>query len=550
MIAKPFSTTKYPYPDKSHAGSLLWFLLGRAFIASLFLGGTVYFSYSSSVSPPYHLDLRLVLLLALTFLQICFSLLWILKGVRRQGAFIQVQIVWDLALCTLTVYVTGGVASQFAFLYIFVIFASGLFCKTTEVFMTFAAAMILYGGLVDLQYYGFISPESHLSSQQIFYRLFLNSAAFLLTGLLSAVLSSRLQKSQCLLERERSEFVELEHLNSLILKSIPSGLAVIDLQGGVRSFNEAAASISGVDSRGALSSTVADIFPQLDLRSANLLVERGEFHYVHPVGEQRIIGYSTSSIHDSSGSYCGILIAFQDLTKIKKMEQDLQLKDKLSAIGGLSAGLAHEIRNPLASLSGSVELMKENATFSAADEQLMEIVSREAGRLNRLLSDFLIFARPREPQCVHCNLSIVIDDVVALARSDADFAGITISWDYSEDLWADVDQEMFQQLIWNLVKNGSRFVGKPGQIGIYVSVEQHSFWVDDNGHGVDDAMRKKIFEPFYTTRADGTGLGLSIAHSIVTAHDGTIECLDNSWGGARFLVSLPVVNRDAGDKIG
>lgn len=520
---------------------LLWYVLGRAFIVTLFLGGTVVVGMSHPFAFFHFPDLRLIFLLSVTFLQICFSLLWLLLWQRRLRQFVQFQLVWDLLLCLGTVYITGGITSLFSFTFIFVILSCALVASRAELYSTIVAAVILYAGLVSLQFYGYLPLKAaavELSPADVVYRLFLNVAAFLLAGLLGAVLSARLRRSQQLLEREQHDHAELEMLNSAILRSIPSGLIVVDGKGWIHSFNSAAAQISGVAVEKALELNIKQIFAAVDVASMTLPQERKEFVFVASDGDERIIGYSAR--HITTGDNTSILLTFQDLTESKKLEESLRLGERLAAVGALAAGLAHEIRNPLASLSGSVQLLAEQGNFGRVDRQLLDIVHRETSRLNRLVSDFLVFAKPRQPECERCDIGALLRELVALMSADPAYADVDIDCGACHECSISADVEQIRQALWNLLVNAAIFALEPKQVQIGMDCQRHCFWIDDNGPGVAENIKKRIFEPFYTTRASGTGLGLSIVHAIVSAHGGTIECLDSPLGGTRMQVYLPV----------
>nr|WP_321989758.1 ATP-binding protein [Desulfuromonas acetoxidans] len=522
-------------------GTLLWYLLGRAFIVTLFLGGTLFLELPQAFQASFAPHVRLIFLLSLTLFQICFSLLWLFRWQYHLRQFVQFQLVWDLLLSVLTVYVTGGATSLFSFLFIFVILSSALMATRTDVMVTVAASVILYGGLVDLQYYGYIQIDVEtlqMTQSDVFYRLFLNVTAFLLSGILGTILAGRLRRSEELLQQERHDYAELERMNRIILQNIPSGLIVVDAYGVIRSFNYAAAVISGVAVTNSIRKPLGQVFPQLCLAEMVLPVERGEFDYSHPEGGKRILGYNALPFKDFLNKEVGTLITFQDLTETKRLERNLQLGERLAAIGKLAAGLAHEIRNPLASLSGSVQLLTEQGGLDQSDQRLLEIVNRETSRLNRLLGDFLVFARPRAPEKSLCSMNTLIKEVYELAKADPRFSSVDLKIDIMGDRSLQVDSGQIHQALWNLLVNAVQFALPPKRIAIGFNSDNYALWVDDNGPGVNGDEQKKIFEPFYSSRAEGTGLGLSIIHAIVTAHQATIECLENSWGGARFQINF------------
>ena len=528
-------------PLSFSVSALLWYLLGRAFIVTLFLGGTVFLEFPQSLQSFFIPDLRLIFLLSLTFFQICFSLLWLLRWQNHLRQFVQFQLVWDLLLSILAVYMTGGTASPFSFLFIFVILSSALMATRFDVIVTVAAAVVLYGGLIDLQFYGYLPTgpgAMEMTPSDVFYRLFLNVTAFLLTGFLGTILANRMRYSESLLEQERQDYAELERLNHIILHNIPSGLIVVDGDGVIRSFNFAAVAICGIAVSTAIRSPLAQIFPQLPPEKLSQPVERGEFAYIKPGGEKRILGFNALPFRDIQQKQAGTLITFQDLTETKRLEQNLQLGERLAAVGKLAAGLAHEIRNPLASLSGSVQLLTEQSCLDGSDKHLLEIVNRETSRLNRLLSDFLVFARPRAPEKKFSSIKSLIGEVYDLARTDPKFSFVDLRLDIKEDKSLLIDSGQIHQALWNLLVNAEQFATPPKKIIIGFDASKNALWVDDNGPGVHGDEKKQIFEPFYSSRAEGTGLGLAIIHAIVTAHQATVECLESPLGGARFEIDF------------
>jgi len=520
-------------------GLLVWYLLGRAFIVTLFLGGSI---FVSQVYPGETLlvpDLRLLVLLSVTFLQICFSLLWLLRWPSYLRYFVQLQISWDLVLSFLVVYITGGSASLFPFLFIFVIISCALISSRKQLYSTVLAAIVLYAGLVGLQYYAylpFVHDPDVMSDKEIIYRLFLNVVAFLLAGTLGSILASRLQRSEQLLQRERHDYAELEQLNSVILHSITSGLIVVDSSEAIRAFNSAAAVICSMPASVAYNKKLSDILPNLVIDQSALPIERAEFDFVTALGEQRVIGYNATKIHDEKSALLRILITFQDLTEAKALEHNLQLGARLAAIGKLAAGLAHEIRNPLASLGGSIQLLSESLDSDVAEQELFDIAQRETERLNRLVSDFLVFAKPQLPVLRVGDLVEVVREVLVLAKADPLFSEVQVQTQLPDSFSLTMDAGQMHQALWNLLVNAAQFAQEPKQILVAIDSDKQMLWIDDNGFGISSEDKKQIFEPFYTSRPQGTGLGLSIVHGIVSAHGWLVDCSENEWGGARMQI--------------
>ncbi|MBN2644319.1 MAG: PAS domain S-box protein [Desulfuromonadaceae bacterium] len=520
--------------------SLLWFVLARFFVVTLFLGGTVFWQFLSSEYDPPKLNIRLLLILTCSFLQNCFSLFFLLRRREPSSLFVQWQLVWDLVLCAAVVYVTGGMFSRFAFLFIFVILSSGLLCHAKEVLGTLSASVVLYGGLANLHYYGLLPASGFAASspmtdgQDVFFLLFLNLTAFFLTGFLSFLLARRLQHAALLLDQKKVEHEDLEQLNLLILRHIAGGLIVVDAQGLICSFNASAESMTGVAAENAIGCHVQQVFPAFPWQGA-VTVERREFVFQNSRNEQRTVGYRVVPLsQDQRGRS---IVAFQDLTEVKRLERNLQREERLAAVGGLAAGLAHEIRNPLAALSSSVQMLQEQLQ-DEQQQRLMAIVARESERLNLLLSDFLVFARPRPPHKRSVDLCGLLGDLCLLLKTSKPFEHVELKTLLPESWLVEVDKEQMIQAAWDLLVNAASFSPQGGVVTCAASPQDGCFWVEDEGPGVEPEHEERIFEPFFTTRAEGTGLGLAIAYALIKAQGWSLEYQRAFSGGARFVVRI------------
>lgn len=237
-----------------------------------------------------------------------------------------------------------------------------------------------------------------------------------------------------------------------------------------------------------------------------------------------------------------MLITFQDLSHLKEMEAQLKRADRLAAAGQLAAGMAHEIRNPLASISGSVQLLMEDDKLEQQDRRLMGIVVREAERLNALLTDFLVFARP-SPLCFESvDLAELLDELVVMVAADERFKDIELQKDYDSALEWYCDRGQLRQALWNLLVNGAEAMEHGGRLICGLDSEAAAVFIEDTGPGIPDAIREKVFDPFFTTKDSGTGLGLATVHAIVEAHQGRLDLIKAEGGGERFVISMPRPN--------
>lgn len=514
----------------------LWYVLVRFLVLSLFLGGTVFFALVVYGHPGIFSNTKLVSILSLYLLQIGLALFWLLRF-GPSTLFVQIQIVWDLITCAAVVYFTGGMYSDFAFLFLFVILTSGLISTKKNVLVTLLASIVLYGGLTILDFYGFLPLYAWQtrSDTNIFYMLFLNFTAFVFAAFIGAVLSSRLQQYAQKIEEQQREHAELETFNHLILQNITSGLILTDNRGKILLINQVAQQICAIDAAMVINLPVTRALPGFNCPEPQERIERAEFKFTNAAGIKLTLGYSSTPI--KQGESINILLMFQDLTQIKRLEQNLRREEHLAAIGSLSAGLAHEIRNPLASLGGSVQLLTEQAG-SSMQQRLLNIIARETARLNNLVDDFLNFANPHTPVKRKTDINAVLSDIEHLLRGSEQFSSIDIRFRCSDNWYEDVDEGQIKQVVWNLLVNAANFCAVPGIIECESNRAERSFWVDDNGPGVDKQLKDVIFEPFRTTRATGTGLGLSIAHALTKANGAVLEYANAPLGGARFKVTF------------
>ncbi len=471
----------------------------------------------------------------------------ILARIRHYRHFINAQISWDLLFVVLIIYLTGGVESLYSFLFILVIIAASVFFPRPQLLVVASASSILYGSLLDLQYYGYlplvVSPSASKDLQHfdVFYAVFLHVGAFFLTALLSGALAERLRRSEEAREKREIDYGELERLNQAILTNINSGLMVVNPTGRIRSFNSAASKITGYSLEEVYNRPINVILPEfgnLSTDSSNY-VERGEIEYYKTTEEVLTLGYSVGRIVETDGQLLGLLISFQDLTEYKTLEAQLKRADRLAAVGRLASGLAHEIRNPLASISGSVQLLLEDEKVNEEDRHLMNIVVKEADRLSLLLSDFLNFARPSPLQVELVDIASLLDELIALLSASAQFQNVTVDKAYRGPIQMNVDPQKIHQILWDLLINAGEAVSPAGSVRVDINASLGEIIVEDTGPGIAEEDRDKLFEPFYTTKDKGTGLGLANVYANVDAHHGRIYVEPSRFGGARFVVELP-----------
>lgn len=532
--------------DKTSARFFYWYLLVRLPVILLILGGTVIneVRFAGPGSP------------VLNWLYLLAGL-WVVQSVlfaipfsrdRRTVSLLRFQVSFDLLCATALIFLAGGIASHLSFLYIFIIFSVSLFLPRKDVYIAASAAAILYGGLLDLQYYAILpvvssTPPVELSSRQVFYDIFINVLGFYLIAFLSSLLAERLRRSEQALKKRQIDYEELENLNRIILNNIPSGLIIVNTAGRIRSANAGATAITGYALETIYNRPVAELFPDLvvlekgDFRT----VVRGETRLIDQPGGEKPVGYTSSVVRDVAGRTLGLLITFQDLTPLKEMEAQLRRADRLATVGQLAAGMAHEIRNPLAAISGSVQLLMEGDKLTGEDRYLMGIVLREAERLNRLLTDFLVYARTSPPRLEDVDVVEMLDELVALLDADERFTEIQWHREGSGPLRWRCDRNQLRQALWNLLLNAAEAMTAGGRLTCGIDADEGTVSIEDAGPGIPEEIREKVFDPFFTTKDRGTGLGLSTVHAIVEAHRGRLDLMRGAAGGERFVIRLEPV---------
>jgi two-component system sensor histidine kinase PilS (NtrC family) len=520
------------------------FIFIRALVVTVLLGAFYLFEIEYT-KLPYPTVFR-YLIAAQYILTILYAvaLRWI-KTDKGYTFFSYFQISMDIMGESCLVFLTGGIASRFSFLFPLSIISASIILNRRASYVFAVLASILYGLLIDLQFYRVI-PETTdyiYSNKEYFYTIFANISAFFLVAFLSGYLAEKLLVTTRSLEEKNVILSDLRAFSRDIVESIPSGILTTDLNNRIISFNTAAQEITQYGLDDVMNRTPTDIFPFLsDIRPTERV--EGE---IFQNKEKIIIGIRFSVLKNSAGEPTGMIGVFQDLTSLKAMEEDVKRKEKWASIGELSALIAHELRNPLAALKASVEMLYEKSTSTEHAEQLMKIAISEMDRLNRIVTDFLLYAKPvqqnRKPFDLHQSLS---DIITLLQSSETSRKNVKIVSHLTGKLFIHGDSRQLQQVFWNLGLNAVHAVKGDGTVTISTENRSDTVRIEfrDTGLGLKEEDLKKIFFPFYTTKEKGTGLGLSIAQRIIEEHRGRITVESNGTGsGSVFSVELPVINK-------
>ena len=526
----------------SDSRSLTWYLVCRTAVITLLLGGAAVF-FINGASSRYAIQ-PLFILIVISYLSALISAL-VLKYLGHFKHFSEIQIVWDLLFVTTLILLTGGIESVFSFAYLLIIVSTSFILNRRLTILAAACSTILFGGILDLQYFGYLhsfSLDRTVSDSSFFSVIFVHSVAFFLTAVLSGTLAERWRHSEALLQEKNIDYADLEKMNRTILAHISSGLMLVGPAGRVRSFNKAAEEITGFDLLTVYDQDAAAFFPGFasSLGSGSPPVRRAECEFVNSSGETLIFGYATTHAFGNRGEFLGTLVTFQDLTQLKKVEEDLKRADRLAAVGRLSAGMAHEIRNPLTSISGSVQMLMESEYINDDDHGLMKIVVNEADRLNTLLTDFLDFAKPKAPVKKPVDIVAVLDELHNMLSSDVRFQNINVIVVPDEqEIIVSLDRDMCFQVLWDLAVNAMEAMDGEGILQFSVEANglgQTYVIIEDSGSGISEDIKRKIFEPFFSTKDNGTGLGLASVYAVMDMHGGRVTIDESYLGGAQFIL--------------
>jgi len=494
---------------------------------------------------PYALFYFLIFLVYAT--TVVFSLL--IRKVKNHTFLIYAQTTIDALIITGIIYITGGSDSVFTPLYILAILEAGVMVERRGGLMAASACSICYGLLLNLEYYWVIpslSTRLPYHNVDLLVRLFAYILAFYLSGYLTGYLAEEMRRRGKELTQTREDFSRLEAFNRDVIQSIQSGLLTVNLKERITFLNKGGEQILGIKISQFKNRPINELFRELNDNFHEGLRSRIETVFQRPDGEEIKLGLSISSLKDHRGNKVGQIITFQDLTHIKEMEESMRRSEKLATIGQLAAGIAHEIRNPLASISGAIQLLREEQREgeSESTQRLMEIILAESGRLNRLITDFLLYAHPPKLNKKKVDVGALMDSTLEVfSRSPQWTKGIKLAKIMEPNITIAADPQQLEQILWNLLINAVDAMEDKGTLEVKVhkdgTGQTVTLVVADTGKGISPKDIDKIFDPFFTTKEGGSGLGLSIVHKIVEIHGGDIAVESRPHRGTSFTLTFP-----------
>lgn len=485
-----------------------------------------------------------------------FSLVYIalLSLQRHPELQAYVQFVGDLLLITALVYWFGGITSPFSMLYLIVISIAAALLRRRAIVLVCNTAYLLYAGTLLGLHYGWFPPPA-LSSDGtsvwlLLYNLSIHLLGFYGVAFFTAYLARNASLAERQLEEQRESLADLQVVYHDVVQSISSGLMTIDLAGLVTSVNRSgeqmlrrqAAELVGrhVCATGLFS---GDSWDRLAVQCRQQRPVRTEVQEGGPDGDCWL-GFTMTPLTDAHGSHGGYIIVFQDLTEWRALQAELRMKDRMAAVGELAAGIAHEIGNPLAAISGSVQMLSPGAEADPQRSKLLSIVLRESQRLDRTIKSFLQFARPKERSSVWFDIARLIGEHVELLsnspeRSPAHCLAVDLDPPSARVLG---DPDQISQIFWNLVRNALRAMPEGGvlQVSGRLAGNVYVLRVADTGRGMTAEERAKLFQPFHSFFDQGTGLGMAIVYRIVQEHGGRLTVDSAPGAGTVICAELPV----------
>lgn len=537
----------------------------RVVIASCLLGATLLVGSPGGTSTEVVIYALVAAVCGLSLTYI----IWLrfIRSHRQLTVHAYAQITGDTLFAAILVILTGGTASVFTFLFsLWIVLAAGiLYRRGAMVVATISATLLVILGLFEMRAVGAGSLLSRLLQQGVVvspsdefelaanygataYNVLVNLVAFYMIAYLSGYLADHLRRADREILENRVSLEDLRALHENIVSSIQSGLITVNLNRQITFFNGVAEEITGYTARSVLYRDITRYFTDLKAIFHNedkLLTQTEEVTSQVLGGELAYIKWTITPLWDARERHIGHILIFADITRVRQMEERVKRAEQFATLGQLAAVIAHEIRNPLASISGAVQLLGRTLKLDEDDAALLAIVSREADALNQWITDFLTYARPRHGERVPTDISRMVNDSVAVLKHDEKLANIRVETHVEDGARVIADPTYLKQVMWNILTNAVQAMPEGGDLTVSLGPlddERGSFYrltIADSGPGIPAEICERAFEPFFTTKEAGTGLGLATVYRIVTEHDGFVSLVSEPGAGTVAHVDLP-----------
>ncbi len=490
-----------------------------------------------------HLPLRFFLSTILLWYTVSLFYVVLLSFWQEYRVQASLQVLTDLIMVSLLVHETGGWDSSLNFLYPLVIIVAGILLPRVWAHLVAALAFILYGTVLELNYYGVVHSycTTHPELKTLQGLILVNLFAFLAVAYLASLLVTKLRQARVQLKDASGALEDLQILHENIIQSVSSGLITTGLDGRITLVNNAAQKLLEHPLNQLLGRPVAGLF--LDPLPNGELQGHAEVRFDTPGTFRKTVRVRVAALNVPERGALGYVYAMDDLTEIRRLEREVRIQDRLAAVGRLAAAIAHEIRNPLTSIAGSVSMLSGIPEMTEEHRHLLDIVTRESQRLNGIITDFLAYSRGKQYRFDKVDLVRLLEDALTLMRHrmTAECTGISIENRFAApEAWVIADGDRIKQVFWNIAENAVRAMKEGGTLKVAIDRIEDDWQISfaDTGSGMTPQQTEKIFEPFQSNFEGGTGLGLAVVYQIVQAHEGRVWARSKAGQGTTFVLRL------------
>lgn len=530
--------------EQAERSWLEWLVKVRVIVITFLLGLGL---AVTRLTPTTNVPVRPFVNLILLWYTISVFFTFLLKLWPEHRLQARLQILTDVAFATAIIYFTGGIDTWFNFLYPLIIIIASVLLPRIWAYATALLSFIAFGAMLELSYFDMIHSYSttKVDPKSLQAVIFINLVAYLLVAYLATTLSNKLREADVELAAKQDALDGLQALHENVINSMTGGLITTDLNGRIKLLNASGQNLLEVSAAAALGMPVTNLF--LDkLPVVGSTAGFGEVRCMTPTGKEKTFAVNVSALSVPDRGEIGYVYALEDLTRVRHLEQEVRMRDRLSAIGRLASGIAHEIRNPLSSIAGSVQVLSSIAELNEEERSLVEIVVRESERLNAIISDFLLYARDKNCKLAVVNLVPLLDDTLHLLSQKAGQQIRIIRQLPAEEACAAIDSERIRQVLQNIGERALRAMKHGGALTVSLRGDNEHWYMSfvDTASGVTGQQIEKFFEPFQDSD-DGTGLGMAIVYQIMQAHSAQISARILPSGGTEIVLGFKQAARPA-----